>query len=63
MKPLQEAMRLVEGHAGYTLSSFQKLTELRDTAPRDEAAHIGRLVESFIAQAPPDIVKQILTAI
>ncbi|HEY9880082.1 MAG TPA: hypothetical protein V6D29_16625 [Leptolyngbyaceae cyanobacterium] len=60
MKRLKEAMSLIEGPTDYTVSSFQKLTELRDNAVGDEAALLGRLVETFIAQAPPDILKQIM---
>ncbi|HEY9878371.1 MAG TPA: hypothetical protein V6D29_07935 [Leptolyngbyaceae cyanobacterium] len=61
MKSLKEAMSLIEGK--YTVSSFQRLTELRDKAVGDEAACLGRLVETFIAQAPPDTLKQIMKMI
>lgn len=60
MNLLKEAMSLIGSNGGYTSSSFQKLLELRDKARGDEAALIGRLVETFIEQAPADIMKQIL---
>ncbi|MBD2258218.1 hypothetical protein [Pseudanabaena sp. FACHB-2040] len=63
MNLLKEAMSLAEDTAGYTLSSFQKLVELRDRAKGDEAALISRLVETFIAQAPANIVQQIMKMI
>lgn len=59
MKLLLEATLLL-GDAKYTTATFQKLVELRQTASGDEANRIGRLVETFIAQSPPDVLRQIM---
>lgn len=63
MDLLKEAMKLSEGAAGYTLSSHQSLVELRDQAGGHETTAIARLVESFIAKAPTQIVQQIIKLI
>lgn len=62
MKLLLEATLLL-GDANYTTATFRKLLELRQTASGDEANRIGRLVETFIAQSPPDVLRQIMPLI
>lgn len=59
MKLLLEATLLL-GDAQYTTATFQRLVELRQSASGDEANRISRLVESFIAQSPPEVLKQIM---
>ena len=59
MKLLLEATLLL-GDANYTTANFQRLMELRQIASGDEANRIGRLVETFISQSPPEVVRQIM---
>ncbi|MBD2259416.1 hypothetical protein [Pseudanabaena sp. FACHB-2040] len=63
MKLLLEATLLFGENTNYTTSNFQKLMELRQVARGDEARRIGELVEKFISQSPPDVMKQIMSMI
>ncbi|MBD0334894.1 MAG: hypothetical protein ICV62_05360 [Cyanobacteria bacterium Co-bin13] len=60
MNYLKEAMNLVNDSSGFTVSNFERLMELREAAKGEEAALIGKLVETFIMQAPPSVLKEIV---
>lgn len=60
MSYVEEAKKLVKDNAGLTISNFERLIWLREQAKGQEAALIGKMVESFIMQAPPDVLKHIV---
>lgn len=60
MNYIKEAMNLVNDSNGLTVSKFERLIELREQAKGHESALIGKLVETFILQAPPDVLKEIV---
>jgi hypothetical protein len=60
MDYIKEAMNLVNDSNGFTVSKFERLIELREQAKGKESALIGKMVETFILQAPPNVVKEIV---
>lgn len=60
MDYIKEAMNLVNDSNGFTVSKFERLIELREQAKGRESAMIGKMVETFILQAPPNVVKEIV---
>lgn len=60
MSYMEEAMKLVNDKTGLTVANFERLIWLREQAKGQEAALIGRMVESFIMKAPPEVLKHIV---
>ncbi|MBD0267889.1 MAG: hypothetical protein ICV77_06305 [Cyanobacteria bacterium Co-bin8] len=63
MNYMREAITLVNDHTGLTVANFERLIGLREQAKGEESAMIGKLVEAFIMQAPPDVLKQIVAVV
>lgn len=59
MRLLLQALDLFANVENQSALQFRELMELRDQARGEEAAQIGKVVEAFIKQAPPDLVMEI----
>lgn len=63
MDYMAEATKLLNDSSGLTVSNFEKLIWLREQSQGKQAVVIGKLVESFILKAPPEVLKQIVVMV